>query len=141
VVVLDKAPRITPAQLPTAGLLDRLKSTLSAQTFTAVGYGSERYSQQGGGSALSGGGTRRYVLQYFNALNNTWLRLSMNPATGSGGTCYGDSGGPHFLGGVDSNLVVALTVTGDAWCKSTDTTYRLDTPSARAFLGQYVALP
>ena len=22
----------------------------------------------------------------------------MNPATGNGGTCYGDSGGPNFLG-------------------------------------------
>lgn len=141
VVVLDKASHITPAQLPTAGLLDQLKSTLSSQTFTAVGYGSERSSQQGGWWAISGGGTRRYALQYFNALNSAWLRLSMNPATGSGGTCYGDSGGPHFLGGVDSNLVVALTVTGDAVCKSTDVTYRVDTPSARAFLDDFVTLP
>ena len=65
----------------------------------------------------------------------------MNPSTGSGGTCYGDSGGPHFLG--DSNLVVSITVTGDAPCRATDVTYRLDTPWARAFLGQFpgVSLP
>ena len=37
-----------------------------------------------------------------------------------GGTCYGDSGGPHFLG--DSNKVASLTVTGDAWCRATDVT-------------------
>jgi len=37
-----------------------------------------------------------------------------------GGTCYGDSGGPHFLG--DSNKIVSLTVTGDAWCRATDVT-------------------
>ena len=58
---------------------------------------------------------------------------------GSGGTCYGDSGGPHFLG--NSNMVVSLTVTGDAWCRATDVTYRLDTDSARSFLAPFVELP
>ena len=33
-----------------------------------------------------------------NAVNKTWLRISMNASTGNGGTCYGDSGGPNFLG-------------------------------------------
>jgi hypothetical protein len=63
----------------------------------------------------------------------------MNPSTGSGGTCYGDSGGPHFLG--DTDMVVSLTVTGDAWCRATDVTYRLDTDSARSYLSQFVDLP
>jgi hypothetical protein len=55
----------------------------------------------------------------------------------------GDSGGPHFLcaGAAETDVVVALTVTGDRWCRSTDKTYRLDTASARAFLGQFVTLP
>jgi hypothetical protein len=39
---------------------------------------------------------------------------SMNEATGDAGTCYGDSGGPHFLGGETSNLIVSITLTGDA---------------------------
>ena len=51
----------------------------------------------------------------------------MNEATGDGGTCYGDSDGPHFLGSV----VVSVTVTGDVWCKATDKTYRVDTKPAR----------
>ena len=55
------------------------------------------------------------------------LSSEMNPSTGSGGTCYGDSGGPHFLG--DTDMVVSLTVTGDAWCRATDVTYRLDVVS------------
>jgi hypothetical protein len=55
--------------------------------------------------------------------------MSMNPSTGSGGTCYGDSGGPHFLR--DSKVVVSVTVTGDRWCRATDKTYRLDTDQAR----------
>jgi secreted trypsin-like serine protease len=61
----------------------------------------------------------------------------MNPSTGNAGTCYGDSGGPHFLDGV----LVSITVTGDAMCKATDKTYRVDTPWAREFLSQFVTLP
>jgi hypothetical protein len=84
---------------------------------------------------------RRYALQSFLSLQKSWLTLNMNPSTGSGGTCYGDSGGPHFLGGVTSNLLVSITVTGDAMCRATDKTYRLDTASARAFLDDFVAVP
>jgi hypothetical protein len=63
----------------------------------------------------------------------------MNPSTGDGGTCYGDSGGPNFLG--SSNTLAATTITGDAICRSTNVVYRLDTAAARAFLGGYVTLP
>lgn len=67
----------------------------------------------------------------------------MNPARGDGGTCYGDSGGPNFLGaGADeTNIVAAITVTGDFMCRSTNVVYRLDTESARTFLSQFVTLP
>ena len=58
----------------------------------------------------------------------------MNLATGNGGTCYGDSGGPHFLG----DVVVAVTVTGDAPCKATDKSYRVDTSEAHEFLAPYL---
>jgi hypothetical protein len=58
-----------------------------------------------------------------------------------GGTCFGDSGGPHFLGGAGSNLPASTTITGDAMCRATDKTYRLDTASARAFLDDFVVLP
>jgi len=74
-----------------------------------------------------------------NAVNPAWLRISMNPAIGDGGTCYGDSGGPNFLG--DSNLLAARTITGDFMCRATNAVYRLDTAAARAFLGQFVTLP
>jgi hypothetical protein len=71
------------------------------------------------------------------------MTLSMNDATGDGGTCYGDSGGPHFLGASESetDIVASITVTGDAVCKATDKTYRMDTDSARDFLGTFVDLP
>jgi secreted trypsin-like serine protease len=144
VVVLDRpVTDIEPARLPTANLLGRLQASdeLRDKTFTAVGYGTIRTSKKGGFQGILANNDRRYVLQSFNALNKNWLRLSMNPATGDGGTCYGDSGGPHFLGGVRSNLVVAITITGDAPCRATDVDWRLDTPSARAFLDDFVTLP
>ena len=41
---------------------------------------------------------RWVAVSEFRALNGAWLRLSQNDATGDGGTCFGDSGGPNFLG-------------------------------------------
>ena len=44
----------------------------------------------------------RYVVTgSLNAVNPAWLRISMNPAIGDGGTCYGDSGGRQFPWGVE----------------------------------------
>jgi secreted trypsin-like serine protease len=138
-VVLDTAPGRTPARLPTVGLLSDLKAdgSIYDQTFTAVGYGTVREDKTGGPHAFFFDGIRRYALQSFLSLQPAWLTLNMNPSTGSGGTCYGDSGGPHFLGGVSSNLIVSVTVTGDAMCRATDKTYRIDTPWARDFLEQF----
>jgi secreted trypsin-like serine protease len=139
VVLLSSPVGVTPARLPTAGLLDQLN--LRSSTFTAVGYGTVRETKTTGPHAFFFDAVRRYALQSFLSLQKSWLTLNMNPSTGSGGTCYGDSGGPHFLGGVTSNLLVSITVIGDAMCRATDKTYRLDTASARAFLDDFVTLP
>lgn len=138
VVVLD-APvtGVTPARLPTLNLLDTLD--LRRQRFTAVGYGAVRETRKGGPQNILPNSERRFAMQGFLSLTKSWLRLAMNEATRNGGTCYGDSGGPHFLG--DSNLIVSITVLGDAVCKATDVTYRVDTASARAFLDDFVTLP
>lgn len=143
VVLLDGAPGLVPAQLPTEGLLDQLKAShgLKGATFTPVGYGAVREDKTGGPHALFSDGVRRFTSQSFKSLQAAWIGLSQQPSTGDGGTCFGDSGGPHFLGGVTSNLLVAITVTGDAQCRAFDKSYRIDTPSARAFLGQFVDLP
>jgi V8-like Glu-specific endopeptidase len=137
VVVLDKTVRgITPAALPTAGSLSTLPGS---QTFTSVGYGAYEVTNEPGGHQYLYNDVRMVATGTLNAINKTWLRISMNAATGNGGTCYGDSGGPNFLGTTD--IVAAITITGDSVCRSTNVVYRLDTESARAFLGQYVPLP
>jgi secreted trypsin-like serine protease len=137
VVVFDKPVRgITPAQLPEADSLSDLPST---QRFTSVGYGAYEVTNEPGGHRYLYDDRRMVATGELNSINKTWLRISMNPSTGNGGTCYGDSGGPNFLGTTD--IVAAITITGDAVCRSTNVDYRLDTESARAFLGQFVLLP
>jgi hypothetical protein len=137
VVVFDKPIKgITPATLPSAGSLAGLSG---AQQFTSVGYGAYEVTNEPGGHQYLYNDVRMVATGTLNAINPSWLRISMNPATGNGGTCYGDSGGPNFLG--TTGILAATTITGDAVCRSTNVTYRLDTPSARAFLGQFVALP
>lgn len=142
VVILDQRVDREPVELAPVGLLDRLKQkgTLDDKTFTAVGYGTIRETKTGGPAGFGDNSQRRFVLQEFQSLTKTWITFSQNPATGSGGTCFGDSGGPHFLGGVESNLQVSITVTGDAMCRATDKTYRIDTESARDFVSNYVDL-
>jgi secreted trypsin-like serine protease len=135
----------TPAALPRARLFDQMKAagTLNGQRFTAVGYGVHEPEIGGGPPEFPFDGERWRSVSEFNALNNAWLRLSQNDATSDGGTCFGDSGGPNFLGAgrTETNIVASVTVTGDAMCLATNVTYRLDTASARGFLGQYVPLP
>lgn len=148
VIVLDEAPGIPHASLPSAGLLDELSKSkvLKHTMFTAVGYGSTRDTMTRSFDVIDFTNLdRNQVQQTFNSLTKSWITLSMvnTPGHESGGTCYGDSGGPHFvhLNGVETDIVTSITVTGDAPCKATDKTYRTDTPSARTFLADFVDLP
>ncbi|HEU0317131.1 MAG TPA: trypsin-like serine protease, partial [Solirubrobacteraceae bacterium] len=127
---------IAPARLPAAGSLSGLSG---AQQFTSVGYGAYEVTQGPGGHQYLYDDVRGVATGTLNAINAAWLRISMNPSTGNGGTCYGDSGGPNFLGTTD--IVAATTITGDSVCRSTNVVYRLDTASARSFLAPYVTLP
>ncbi len=137
VVVLDRAVKgITPALLPKAGSLSSLPAS---QRFTSVGYGAYEVTNEPGGHRYLYDDVRMVATGTLNSINPAWLRISMNAATDNGGTCYGDSGGPNFLG--KSSTIAATTITGDAVCRSTNVTYRLDTKNARAFLREFVRVP
>jgi Trypsin len=137
VVVFDKPVRgIAPATLPAA---DSLSDLSGSQTFTSVGYGACEVTNGPGGHQYLYDDVRMVATGTLNSTNPSWLRISMNPSTGNGGTCYGDSGGPNFLG--TTRILAAITITGDAVCRSTNVVYRLDTESARTFLARYVELP
>jgi secreted trypsin-like serine protease len=130
--------------LPKLPTLGQLAGTAKGAKFTAVGYGDTSGSS-------NDYGTRRYAVSTFKSVNQTYLSLSQH--NGSGGTCYGDSGGPNFRGrygyaydndpatSLPKPTIASTTITGDTWCKATNVTLRLDTASARGFLDDYVTLP
>jgi hypothetical protein len=130
---------ITPAVLPTLGLLDELaaKNALHGVSFTTVGYGSEdRFGNR------SNPMPRMFAFSAFRALTPGFLQLSINPTLNNGGACFGDSGGPDFLP-VDGKLILMSinSVGGDHVCRATSGNYRLDTATARDFLRNFVTLP
>jgi hypothetical protein len=132
---------LTPVGLPKAGELDRLSAqgAMSKTLFVNVGYGSS--ASRTGPPSFGWDGKRNMSKSEFMGLQPTWLGLLMNTsATGEGGDCYGDSGGPKFVDG-NPNTIYATVTTGDYPCRATTWDWRLDTPEARTFLARYVTLP
>jgi len=129
---------VTPASLPSCGLLDQLSAHngLKDAIFTPVGYGVQNRVVGGGVPFFQDVNPvpRMFAFSSFNARNKGYLRLSQNPSTGNGGTCFGDSGGPAFLTVESEQILVAINITGDAVCRSTNVDYRLDIVSAQDFL-------
>jgi secreted trypsin-like serine protease len=132
---------ITPYNLPSAGELDKLAANgkLNNAIFINVGYGSS--ASITGMPALTYDGKRAWSESEFLWLQKLWLGLLMNPnATGLGGDCYGDSGGPKFLS-TNPGVVYATVSFGDRNCRATSVDFRTDTKAARDFLGQFIPLP
>jgi V8-like Glu-specific endopeptidase len=135
VVVLDRAVTgITPVKLPKANSLSGLRSGTQV---VGVGYGAYEVTNQPGGHQYLYNDIRTEGTGSLNSVDKNWLRISENSAQGWGGGCFGDSGGPNFIG----NVEVGTTITGDSICRSTNTALRLDTPASRDFLKAYVSLP
>jgi hypothetical protein len=128
---------ITPASLASCGLLDQLvtQNGLKNAVFTNAGYGIQNRVVGGGVPYFQDVNPipRMYSFSSFNSLNGGYIRLSQNPSTGNGGTCFGDSGGPNFLAVNGQLVLAAITITGDSVCRSTNVDYRLDTASAQGF--------
>jgi secreted trypsin-like serine protease len=140
VLTLASDPGLTPATVaPVSYLGGFAKRALRQETFTAVGYGVTRDSRKQAFQGIDFSNLERnHAEQSVNSIQKAWLTLSMNQATGDGGACYGDSGGPHFHGSGSSMVIASITITGDAVCKATDKTYRLDRPWVHEFLAPYL---
>jgi hypothetical protein len=66
-----------------------------------------------------------------------FLRLAFNPGGGSGGTCFGDSGGPDLRGGTDVVLGVNSNVT-NVNCSGVGYSQRVDVPAVRNWILSFV---
>ena len=149
-VVLLKAPGVVlPAGqygvLPSPDQFDALKTRRGLQnvTFTAVGYGlQESFPDQA--SFLANNSRTRYVatpqlLQInFRGFDFSML-LSNNHHTG--GTCFGDSGGPNFYGSgaTETKIVAGVTSFGiNGNCAGTGGVFRMDRQNVLDFVRTYL---
>ena len=69
--------------------------------------------------------------------SNEFLRLALNPGGGSGGTCFGDSGGPDLLGGTDTVLGVNSYVT-NINCSGVGYSQRVDVPEVLEWIESFM---
>ena len=134
VVVLDKPVRLGKyGRVPALDYLERYRSEArNEHRFETVGYGTERIQ----GFKESGGDTRMKSEPKLNSLNSnpddTYIVLSNN--TNTGGTCFGDSGGPLFLG----NQIVGVTsYTYNNVCRYLGGYQRVDITVARDWLATF----
>jgi len=138
VVVLDapaatKWPGIKPAPLLPVGTLDANQGSLKNRTFTLVGYGVDI----GAKKAQIVVTERRSTTSLLKNVQAEVVTFQMNAnnSTAEGGSCFGDSGGPAFLGQFvvgDSSFVNSLT------CNATGGYQRVDTAYSRAFLNKFL---
>jgi Trypsin len=128
VVVLDKAMKMsTYGKLPSLNQLDALKPSRTT-TFTSVGYGLQKsfpdaasWKDQSQRIRML---SRPHLLQINTGFTGDFSILLSNNAN-TGGTCFGDSGGPNFVG--NSNVVGGVTSFGlQSTCAGTGGVFRVD---------------
>src|SRR5262249_31743125 len=137
------AGMLPAVQVAPAGYLETLKRSgeLKFMLVDIVGYGVIPDWDSSGPTTFAFDGVRRSGTAVVNGLTNSQLRLNQNPngiGTGSG-VCKGDSGSPQLAAG--TLLVLSVTTGGHGQCHASESNYRVDTPQARAFLGQFLRLP
>jgi len=133
-VILDQPISLPEyGQLPTAGALDALATARGVKdtVFTVSGYGLSHKTQDH--SVLPNLSFRirleakSTLVNLGSGLTDGYNLQTQGNGNDRGGTCSGDSGGPVFLGGPDSNVIVAVTSFGlNALCRGTDFSYRVD---------------
>ncbi len=129
-VILRQAIQLPEyGQLAADGSLDELATRRGQQatTFTASGYGLS-YSSPVRTESFRERLMAQAKLTNLRSANTDGFNLQTNGnGNGRGGTCSGDSGGPVFYGGYESNLIVGVTSFGmNEWCRGTDFAYRTD---------------
>lgn len=122
-------------QLPSRDQLDALRPRNSTR-FTAVGYGLQKINP----AKIEAQRIRMYAEPHLIQINTGFtgsfsMLLSNNAATG--GTCFGDSGGPNYLG--SSNVIAGVTSFGlNGSCGGTGGVFRIDRADVLDFIGAYL---
>ncbi len=145
VVVLDQpVTDIQPATIAPLGYLDRIKpNKLTKTLFTTVGYGVEviKPTTPPKKPVISSYPiVRRFAESPGQKLTQQILQVngSTKDDKGTGGTCFGDSGGPAFLGGYE---VTVTSYNNDDLCRHIDGLQRLDIPVVQDWLAGFGVHP
>lgn len=123
-------------ELPDLGLLEDVLSEKGNATnwWTAVGYGVQGVLNPFAGDdyARYQSTTRLIEVNSFNTGPGASAKFTNNPGRGTGGTCFGDSGGPLFY--QDTNIIGAIVSWGITPCIGVDYQFRVDTSTAQDFV-------
>jgi hypothetical protein len=124
------------AELPEAGYVDTLPNKAGLDL---VGYGVQE-KLQGLPPTWTGLRNRLYAPGEFVSGNfvhsDEFMRVSLNPGRGKGGTCFGDSGGPDLLGGTNTVLAVNSYVT-NINCAGVGYSSRVDIPEILEWIATF----
>jgi len=147
IVVLDEPTGIGVfAELPAAGLVDTLRNKTAVDF---VGYGAQYQAQIPGNQVplpppyyrWTGPRVRMYAPSALVSgkfvHSAEFMRLALNPGGGSGGTCFGDSGGPDLLADTNTVLAVNSYVT-NINCAGVGYSSRVDIPEVLDWINSFL---
>lgn len=132
--------------LPAAGVVDTLKNKTAIDF---VGYGVQIQAQIPGNALpqpppfFRWTGPRVRLFASSELISGKFthsaelMKFALNPGGGSGGTCFGDSGGPDLLGGTDTVLAVNSFLT-NVNCSGVGYSSRVDTTPVLAWINSFL---
>ena len=128
-------PSSAYGRLPAVGQLESLKPS-SKTLFTSVGYGLQRINPAKVVAEKIRMVANPHLLQINTGFTGPGSLLLSNNAS-TGGTCFGDSGGPNYRG--SSNTIAGVTSFGiNGTCGGTGGVFRLDKQDVLAFVSPYL---
>ena len=135
VITLDRAVTLPMyAALPSPNLVDTLPMKTSVDI---VGYGVQGFIRGGGKPQDIFTAIRFFapsqLIQSNNLASAEFVKLTANPSQGTGGVCFGDSGGPDVLSRTNIVLAVNSFVTNGN-CTGVTYSQRVDLPDILAFI-------
>jgi len=141
IVVLDEDVDVGGfAELPEAGYVDTLKNKIDLDL---VGYGVQYKEGVGIPPYYRWTGPRVRLYAPSQLVSgkfvhaSEYMRIALNPGGGSGGLCFGDSGGPDLEGGTTTVLAVNSYVT-NANCAGVGYSARVDIPEVLEWINTFL---
>lgn len=139
VIRLKKAVRLSADQygkLPTVNQLDALQPG-EATRFTAVGYGVQRINPAFVEAEKIRMSAEPHLVQINTPGFTGDFSLLLSNNASSGGTCFGDSGGPNYV--ESSNVIAGVTSFGlNGTCGGTGGVFRLDRQNVLDFVTPFL---